>query len=241
VILPTGDVFLSGGVTSTDDDRTAVLEGEIYSPGIDWHAGAYAGVQAWMSTEPASVVRNYHSVALLTPDGSVWTAGSSRNADQGNPAQVGEMRMEVGSPRAHSELRPSEQMSFSTVKNICPVGRRMCSATHRGRGCSKFQTTAAKEARRPGILAPDNPPPTRFLKKKKELCGTHVPHSFLCEGPPRSQPLRGEIPRNPLWDTPYNPSICPVARFSSRRHIGGYLGLRRRSWGLCGAYGTIFR
>jgi hypothetical protein len=62
----------------------------------------------------------------------------------------------------HRELRPSEQMSFSTVKNIRPVGRRMCSATHRGRGCSKFQTTAAREARRPGILAPDNPPPTRF-------------------------------------------------------------------------------
>ena len=136
----------------------------------------------------------------------------------------------------HSELRPSEQMSFSTVKNIRPVGRRMCSATHRGRGCSKFQTAAAKAARRPGILAPDNPPPTRLPKKEKGV-RNHVPHSFLREGPPRFQ----KVHRNPLWDTTYNPSICPVARFSSRRHNlgildspaapGGSVGLMGRSSG----------
>jgi Domain of unknown function (DUF1929) len=99
VILPTGDVFVSGGVSDPGDDRTAVLEGEIYSLGINWVTGEYIeGEETWTSTEPASVPRNYHSVALLMPNGRVWTAGSSKNADQGDPQVVGELRIEIYKP-----------------------------------------------------------------------------------------------------------------------------------------------
>src|SRR5262249_53968636 len=49
------------------DDTNAVLEAELYSPQTN----------AWQTLEAATVVRNYHSVALLMPDGRVWTAGSS--------------------------------------------------------------------------------------------------------------------------------------------------------------------
>ena len=94
IILPTGQVFVCGGVnptlpaasasgptstaaipraflyppTATEvPDRFGVLKAELYSPESN----------SWQTLEPAAVVRNYHSVALLMPDGRVWTAGSS--------------------------------------------------------------------------------------------------------------------------------------------------------------------
>lgn len=98
VILPTGDVFVSGGINGGAADSNAVREGEIYSPGIDWNTGQYAGPDSWQSTDAATVARNYHSTALLMPDGRVWTAGSSKNANAGDPTAVGEMRIEVFRP-----------------------------------------------------------------------------------------------------------------------------------------------
>ncbi len=98
VLLPTGDVFLSGGCSELDPE-VPVLEGEIYSPGIDWDTLTYTtGAETWVSTEPATVPRNYHSVALLMPNGRVWTAGSSKNADAGPPETVAEKRIEIFKP-----------------------------------------------------------------------------------------------------------------------------------------------
>jgi hypothetical protein len=56
VILPTGDVFVSGGINGGSDDANAVLEGEIYSPGIDWAAGQFSLPDSWQSVEQAQVV-----------------------------------------------------------------------------------------------------------------------------------------------------------------------------------------
>lgn len=70
ILLPTGDVVVSGGVsmemyTEADGVRTV----EIYHPASNsWSVGAVA-----------SETRGYHSVALLMPDGRVWTAGSEFN------------------------------------------------------------------------------------------------------------------------------------------------------------------
>jgi hypothetical protein len=78
VILPTGEVFVCGGIDAglgdpTPDNR-AVMMPEIYNPYTN----------SWTVTgEPASSPRNYHSVALLMPDGRVWTAGSDRNGGRG--------------------------------------------------------------------------------------------------------------------------------------------------------------
>lgn len=83
VILPTGEIFFCGGVEGniyipkggggeeyvSYCDDTAVNEAEIYNP--------FTG--QWILTPAAQVVRNYHSVALLMPDGRVWTAGSSKD------------------------------------------------------------------------------------------------------------------------------------------------------------------
>jgi hypothetical protein len=87
VLLPTGQVFVCGGVEGPFQesfaeipDTDGVLEAELYSPESN----------SWQTLEPASVVRNYHSVALLMPDGRVWTAGSSING-----AHSGKWRSEI--------------------------------------------------------------------------------------------------------------------------------------------------
>jgi hypothetical protein len=61
----------------------------------------------------------------------------------------------------------------------------MCSATHRGRGCSKFPAAAKRRGGRE-FWRPTTPRQQRFLKKeKKEMCGT------------RFRPIRCEARRDP--------------------------------------------
>ena len=67
VLLPNGKVFVSGGVPTAGSDAGAVLTAELYDP----------ATRSWSVLEPAKRARNYHSVALLMPDGSVWVAGSN--------------------------------------------------------------------------------------------------------------------------------------------------------------------
>jgi hypothetical protein len=98
VMLPTGDAFITGGINGSISDGDAVLEGEIYTPGIDWATGQYTLGDSWASTDAATVPRNYHSTALLLPNGRVWTAGSSKNAAAGDPSSVGELRIELFHP-----------------------------------------------------------------------------------------------------------------------------------------------
>lgn len=98
VILPNGEIFVSGGINGGSSDTNAVKEGEIYNPGIDWNTGQFTAPDSWTTVDAAEAVRNYHSTALLLPDGRVWVAGSSKNADQGDPSIVGELRIEVFKP-----------------------------------------------------------------------------------------------------------------------------------------------
>ena len=74
-LLPTGEVFVSGGA-SGKEDTTGLLEPEIFDP----TTGQWRWVQA-----AASQVRNYHSTALLLPDGSVWHSGSNEDCDPSGP------------------------------------------------------------------------------------------------------------------------------------------------------------
>ena len=70
VILPTMDVMICGGF----DAAGPVREVELYHPNDDsWTTLPAAGT--------AAVARNYHSVALLMPDGRVWTAGGNDRGD----------------------------------------------------------------------------------------------------------------------------------------------------------------
>jgi hypothetical protein len=98
VLLPTGEVLSVGGVagappTGAPLDSTAVRTPEIFNP----DTGAWSALTA--PAEQQKVVRNYHSVALLMPDGRVWTAGSDNDARPGIAAA--DLRIEIYEPWYH--------------------------------------------------------------------------------------------------------------------------------------------
>jgi hypothetical protein len=96
-ILPNGQVCLVGGVNVVEPE-SPVLQAEIYDPGIDWGAGAYANPDAWSVKESAVHTRNYHSTALLLPNGKVWVAGGNVDANSGDPDTVGVKKIELYEP-----------------------------------------------------------------------------------------------------------------------------------------------
>lgn len=78
VLLPTGQVLVTGG-TIPGMPAVPVNEPELYTPDIDWSTGQFTGPGSWATlNEPSLVDRPYHSVALLLPDGRVWTAGGTQ-------------------------------------------------------------------------------------------------------------------------------------------------------------------
>jgi hypothetical protein len=101
VLLPTGEVLVCGGVRTTGpgSDATAVLQTEVFDPQTN----------SWTTHPAASVVRNYHSVALLMPDGRVWTAGGNRDGQQSFPSpgvDNRELRIEIYEPPYVTASRP---------------------------------------------------------------------------------------------------------------------------------------
>ena len=67
VILPNGEVMVIGGNTSgiKFSDTGAVLTPEIWNPTTG----------AWRAVANIAVPRAYHSLALLLPNGTVWSGG----------------------------------------------------------------------------------------------------------------------------------------------------------------------
>jgi hypothetical protein len=92
VILPTAEVLIVGGVQNQADDNSRVLDPELLR-----RVGP--GAWQWSSVKLAAamVVRNYHSTALLMPDGRVWTAGGNVNGSPGD-ANVRHLEVEIYEP-----------------------------------------------------------------------------------------------------------------------------------------------
>lgn len=95
VLLPDRTVFVSGGAIRHEMDNVPPvprLQSEIYDPETD----------TWRPAATAGVVRMYHSVALLLPDGRVVTAGGNPPPYGGLPQWVEqpneELKLEVYSP-----------------------------------------------------------------------------------------------------------------------------------------------
>lgn len=98
VLLPTGKVCLVGGVHQVDPEDV-VLQAETYDPLIDWNSGGFDPQGAWsVDGDDAAHGRNYHSTALLLPNGKVWVAGGNDNGSSGDPDVVGVKSIELYEP-----------------------------------------------------------------------------------------------------------------------------------------------
>lgn len=95
VILPTGEILIEGGLKNGSDDSTGVRAPESFDPATG----------SWRVLPESPIVRGYHSVALLMPDGAVWVAGSNFNASAGLANR--ELRIEIFQPWYFCGRRPS--------------------------------------------------------------------------------------------------------------------------------------
>ena len=58
VLLPTGQVLLSGGVIPNPQPTVPVNEPELYTPDINWNKGEFTGPGSWATiNEPATIAR----------------------------------------------------------------------------------------------------------------------------------------------------------------------------------------
>jgi hypothetical protein len=78
-MLPDGKVLAVGGNTNTDQAiiTSGVLRAEIWDP----------ATQTWSTAAPMAAARNYHSTALLMPDGRVLVAGGGHPFSTGDAGQ----------------------------------------------------------------------------------------------------------------------------------------------------------
>ena len=99
VLLPDRTVFVCNGSAHGEDGAQATRIAEIYNPATN----------TWTVAATSSVIRLYHAVALLLPDGRVVAAGG--NPDRG----VEERQLEIYSPAYMSQTRPVIQSAPQTV------------------------------------------------------------------------------------------------------------------------------
>ncbi|MFO1481733.1 MAG: PA14 domain-containing protein [Verrucomicrobiaceae bacterium] len=73
VILPNGEVMIVGGNSSGQffSDVGAILAPEVWNPATG----------QWRAVAELTVPRNYHSLAMLLPDGRVWSGGGGLSGD----------------------------------------------------------------------------------------------------------------------------------------------------------------
>ncbi len=119
-ILPTGEVCLVGGVNVVSPEQ-GVQQAEIYTPAIDWNAGTYTlPSDHWaVDGDLAAHVRNYHSTALLLPNGKVWVAGGDKDALSGDPDVVGVKRIELFEP---SYVAVPNRIQIASAPRFAPYG-----------------------------------------------------------------------------------------------------------------------
>jgi hypothetical protein len=180
-LLPTGDVLLTGGA-APDNDQIGIMEPELYNTPLDRRQGRYSGgTGTWQTiADPATVLRNYHSTALLMPDGRVWTAGGNSANQPGQPPTPIQKQIEIYEPPYPPGPRPrittcppstryGSQFTVgvpSATAIMCMVLMRCGSSTHAFDGDQRavllrFQTTGANTlvatAPPSGAVAPPGP------------------------------------------------------------------------------------
>ena len=121
VMLPTGEVFITGGCSTTASveaqQESLVLEGEICRAISDWSidlpGDRFYDIDrvTWRTVSPAAVGRRYHGTALLLPDGTIWTGGSNGTVDFPDDSGVPrapETRLEIYRPDYCQEMNRTD-------------------------------------------------------------------------------------------------------------------------------------
>jgi hypothetical protein len=116
VTLANGKVLAVGGSSTSDQSviTTGVLPTEIWDPVS----------QTWSAAAPTAVARNYHSTAVLLPDGTVLSAGGGHNDGLGSEAeenaQIYSPSYLFNGPRPTITSAPSSAAYGSTISVATP-------------------------------------------------------------------------------------------------------------------------
>jgi hypothetical protein len=211
VYLPTGQVLVSGGINGSAD-TAAVKTPEIYTPDINWNTRTYnAGQGTWQTVEEAAqIARNYHSVALLLPDGSVFTASSSKNGGSGDPNVVGQKNIEIFFPAYFSN--PNRPMIVNAPLSLSYAQTEFTLDTG--------STAQAASIRKVALVRCGS------VTHSADFDQRYVALRFEQTGTPR---LRVTFPNDPsvvppghymLWIVDQNDLPCQLARFVRVAHQG---------------------
>jgi hypothetical protein len=91
VIMPDGKILVIGGTTFQNSGVHKIMEAELFDP----------VTETWTTLPAMTVPRQYHSSALLLPDGRVWTGGTTYSLTSR------ELRVEYFIPYYYSTTRPT--------------------------------------------------------------------------------------------------------------------------------------
>jgi hypothetical protein len=91
VIMPEGKILVIGGTAYQNSGAHKIMEAELFDP----------VTETWTTLPPMTVPRQYHSTAILLPDGRVWTGGTTYSKTSR------ELRVEYFIPHYYSAERPT--------------------------------------------------------------------------------------------------------------------------------------
>src|SRR5438105_3835536 len=108
VVLPTGKILALGGSAVNLSPSTATLQADLFDP----------ATETWTPAGTMNMPRLYHSVALLLPDGTVWSAGSNPNRG------TWENRMEIYKPAYlfNASGGPATRPSITAAPSVIGYG-----------------------------------------------------------------------------------------------------------------------
>ncbi|QUC20982.1 uncharacterized protein UV8b_05223 [Ustilaginoidea virens] len=116
VVLPDGTVFITGGQSyaSPFSDNDAQLTPELYDPVTDH----------FYQQQPNSIIRVYHSISLLLPDGRVFNAGGGLCGD----CHTNHFDAQIYTPQ-YLLTSTGEPATRPVIRSVAQNGRRITIAT----------------------------------------------------------------------------------------------------------------